>query len=355
MTHACFDPRELATFYPRGGRELLGAFHRWQPSDTIAWFEERGVTLKTEDDGRMFPVTDDSGTIVDCLLRAAERAGVTIRTGTGVKSVERSPGGGFHVRLVDGETVPCETLLLASGGTRSSAGFAIAQSLGHSIEPLAPSLFTFHIDDARLPGLEGVSVPAAEAQVKGTRLIARGPLLITHWGMSGPAILKLSSWGARELAACDYRFTLRLSWLAGKTPEQVYGELAASRRDHPKRHIASGNALGVPSRLWERLVAAAGITPEKIWTAVSNASLQALAAQLASAEFPVAGKSMNKEEFVTCGGVRLSEVDFRTMESKACPGLYFAGEILDVDGLTGGFNFQAAWSTGRLAGLAMAR
>jgi predicted Rossmann fold flavoprotein len=355
VTHACFEPRDLVGYFPRGGRELLGPFHRWQPRDTMAWFTERGVELKTEKDGRIFPVSDDSATIVDCLSRAAVKAGVKIHTGMGVKHADRTPTeSGYRITLTNGDVVTCGRLLLATGGGRSSAGFTIAQSLGHAIEPPVPSLFTFHSGDPRIRSLEGLSAPDVIAGVGGTRLTARGPLLVTHQGVSGPAILKLSSWAARELAALDYRFILNLNWVGGQTAAQVAVALNEARTAHPKRQIASGNPMGLPARLWERLVAAAGIVPETIWTSVSNAALNALAAQLAAGEFAVSGKSMNKEEFVTCGGVRLGEVDFKTMESKICPGLYLAGEVLDIDGLTGGFNFQAAWTTGWLAGQAMA-
>jgi predicted Rossmann fold flavoprotein len=353
VTHACFEPRDLVKGYPRGGRELLGPFHQWQSRDTVAWFAERGVELKTEADGRMFPVTDQSATVIDCLLAAAEKAGVVLRTGTGVKAAERA-GAGYRVLLSGGETLECDRLLLATGGGKASAGIAIAQSLGHAIEPLVPSLFTFHVDDPRLKGLEGLSVPDAGARLPGPRIATRGPALITHWGLSGPAILKLSAWGARELAACDYRFTLALNWRGGSTTAQVQAELAAGRTAHPRKQISSWNPVGVPARLWERLAVAAGIAPETVWTSVSKAALQALAQQVTAGEFLVTGKSTNKEEFVTCGGVRLAEVDFRTMESRRSPGLYLAGEVLDIDGVTGGFNLQSAWTTGRLAGLAMA-
>jgi len=261
----------------------------------------------------------------------------------------------YRVSLTTGETIDCDRLLLATGGGKSSAGLAIAQSLGHAIEPLVPSLFTFPIDDARLGGLEGVSVTDATARLPGTRISARGPALVTHWGLSGPAILKLSAWAARELAACDYKFTVAINWWGGGTAAQAQAELATARSAHPRRQITSANPFAIPARLWERLVGAAGIAAETAWTSVSNAALQALAVQVTAAEFAVSGKSLNKEEFVTCGGVRLAEVDFRTMESRCSPGLYLAGEVLDVDGVTGGFNLQSAWTTGRLAGLGMAR
>ncbi len=354
VTHACFDPRELIKGYPRGGRELLGPFHQWQSRDTVGLFEERGVPLKTEADRRMFPVTDDSATVIDCLLEAAKNAGVWLRTSAGVKAAERA-GTGYRVRLASGETLDADRLLLATGGGRSSAGLAIAESLGHTLTPLVPSLFTFHIDDPRIKGLEGLSVPDAAVTLRGSRLVQQGPMLITHWGLSGPAILKLSAWGARELAACGYAFTLGINWLGGARAEAVHAALTAARTAHAKRQIATWNPLGLPARLWERLVEAAGIAPQTVWTSVANAALQQLARQVTAGEFTVTGKSVNKEEFVTCGGVRLEEVDFRTMESRRSPGLFLAGEVLDIDGVTGGFNLQSAWTTGRLAGLALAR
>ena len=359
VTHACFEPRELVTRYPRGGRELLGAFHRWGPRDTIAWFADRGVALKTEADGRMFPVTDDSATIVDCLQRAASEAGVEVHTRLGVRrALGRPPGSDapplFQVTLTDDSNVACERLLLATGGNRASAGTLIAESLGHTIEPPVPSLFTFHIDDWRIDRFSGVSVESAALTVPGTKLAAEGPLLITHWGLSGPAVLKLSAWGARELAACNYEFSLRVNFVAPRSRDAVVQELAAQRGAQPRKQVTTWNPFGLPSRLWERLVETSGIAAGQTWSGVANSALQALADTLAASEFTVTGKSMNKEEFVTCGGVRLREVEFRTMESKLCAGLHFAGELLDIDGITGGFNFQAAWTTGRLAGLAMA-
>ena len=371
VTHACFEPRELVARYPRGGRELRGPLTRFGPADTVAWFAARGVELKTEADGRMFPVTDDSGTIVNCLQSAAAKAGVRVFTRSGLRQVERvdpNPLAGalppartlestratFQITLTTGEQITADRLLLATGGTQGSAGLKIAQSLGHTIEPPVPSLFTFNVADPRLQDLAGLSVPFASASVRGTKLCETGPLLITHWGLSGPAILKLSAWGARELHAAGYRFSLAVNWVAPRTLAQTQAELTAFRTANPKRQVATGNPFGVPARLWERLAAAAGFAPDAIWARAANSTLTALAAQLAAAEFAVTGKSTNKEEFVTCGGVRLREVDFATMESRVCPGLYFAGEVLDIDGVTGGFNFQSAWTTGWHAGRALA-
>lgn len=350
VTHACDEPAEFVRHYPRGGRELLGPLHRWGPRETVAWFAARGVALKAEADGRMFPVTDDSGTIVGCLQRAAAAAGVTLRTQCGVQAARA----GYEVELTPGGTVACDRLLIATGGNKDNAGFRIARQFGHTIEPPVPSLFTFHIDDPRLAGLQGVTVEHSEVSVGGAKLREEGPLLITHWGLSGPAILKLSAWGARRLHDRDYRFPLVVNWVAPRTPERTLAELGQVRAGHPRQRVAAWNPFGLSQRLWERLMAAAEITPAGPWTSVSNEALKALAAQLTRGEFAVAGKSLFKEEFVTCGGVRLEEIDFKTMESRLRPGLYFAGEVLDIDGVTGGFNFQAAWTTGWLAGHAMA-
>lgn len=368
VTHACFEPRELVRHYPRGGRELLGAFHRWQPRDTVEWFEKHGVALKTEADGRMFPITDDSQTIMDCLQGAAEKAGVCVVLRTGIKQVERvdpntlagktnalgTARSTFRVTLTSGEVVHGDRLLLATGGQKSNAGFEIARQLGHAIEPPVPSLFTFHIKDPRLADLSGVSVEDAVAAVRGTALEARGPLLVTHWGLSGPAVLKLSAWGARALHDCGYKFTLRVNWAPGFNAEALRAALDNARAAHPKKQIGTWCPAGLPLRLWGQLLVAAGIAPVMQWAVVPGAALRALAAQVGEGEFAVDGKSMFKEEFVTCGGVRLDEVDFKTMESRLVPGLHFAGEVIDVDGITGGFNFQAAWTGGWLAGRAMA-
>jgi len=357
VMHSCFDIPELAGNFPRGSRELIGPFHRFGPAETAEWFNGRGVRLKTERDGRMFPETDDSATVVDWLTRAAREEGVCLLTRCGVRSVSvvaGEGGGRFKVALSDGGEVRADRVLIATGGGRDSAGLSIARSLGHTVAPPVPSLFTFHVDDVRIGGLEGVAAPAAGVSVKGTRLSESGPVLVTHWGLSGPAILRLSAWGARELHAAQYRFTLVVNWAEPRTVEQARAALEGDRAAHPRRQVPTANPFGLPARLWERLVAAAGIAPGAVWASVSNELLRALAAQAASSEFAVTGKSLNKEEFVTCGGVRLGDVDMATMESRVCPGLFFAGEVLDIDGITGGFNFQSAWTTGWHAGRAMA-
>jgi predicted Rossmann fold flavoprotein len=357
VTHACADTGEFARGFPRGSRELIGPLHRFGPAETAAWFGDRGVELKTEGDGRMFPVTDDSSTVVDCLMRTAAQAGVRLITGNGVVAVSRRAGDAgrrFAVALSNGEEVLADRVLIATGGGKASAGLSMAASLGHSIIPPVPSLFTFRIDDRRLEGLEGVSAASTAVSVRGMRLRECGPVLVTHWGMSGPAILRLSAWGARELHGAGYRFTLAVNWAGGIAPEEARSRLESERAAHSRRQASTSNPFGLPARLWGRLVAAAGTAPEATWAAVSNDALRAIVLQVTASEFAVTGKSMNKEEFVTCGGVRLDEVDMATMESRICPGLHFAGEVLDIDGITGGYNFQAAWTTGWQAGRAMA-
>ncbi|MFI5338031.1 MAG: NAD(P)/FAD-dependent oxidoreductase, partial [Opitutales bacterium] len=304
VTHACFEPRELARRYPRGGRELVGAFSRWQPRDTVAWFTERGVALKAESDGRMFPVTDNSQTIIDCLQEAARRAGVLVRTNCGVKTVERAvraaasaagpgeptvpgtpasppaadPGSAYLLTLTTGETVAADRLLIATGGNRTNTGFGIARQHGHTIEPPVPSLFTFQIADPRLEGLAGLSVEDAATSVKDTPLKERGPLLVTHWGLSGPAILKLSAWGARRLHDSGYRFTLRVNWAPQFNPETLRSALERARAANPRKQVTTWCPVGLPLRLWEKLTGAAGLAPDAIWTGAGNTALRALAA-----------------------------------------------------------------------------
>jgi predicted Rossmann fold flavoprotein len=339
--------------YPRGGRELLGAFHRFQPRDTIAWFAARGVETKTEEDGRMFPITDDSATIAECLLTSADKAGVTVRLKTGLRAVEKTATG-FRLILTEGATAECERLIIATGGNKSSGGLAVAEHLGHSIIPPVPSLFTFHITDPRLADLAGISSENVVVTAPGTQLKTDGPILITHAGLSGPGILKLSAWGAREFAAKNYAFPITINWVPPQNRDSLIKTLSVIREQNARKQITTFSPVAMPQRLWERFVAAAGIAPTTPWAHVSNSGIQALATQLTAAEFKVEGKSMFKDEFVTCGGVKLSEVDFKTMESRLCPGLHFAGEVLDIDGVTGGFNFQNAWTTGYLAGTAAA-
>lgn len=342
-THACFDPRELSNRYPRGGKALIGPLTRFGPRETIAWFEARGVRLKTEFDGRMFPTTDSSQTIIDCLLRSAEKAGVRILESTGLDSAKRRAGGGFTLELSNSTTLECDRLVWAAGGCKP--GPHPAAELGHTLVPPVPSLFTFHIESPWLHALSGLSVPDATASIPGTPLKERGPILITHTGLSGPCILRLSAWGARTLHEKSYRFPLRIDWLPGQTPQQIQQSLHALRETHGARTLLRTAWNPLPARLWESLLAQTGIPADARWSTLSRGQSQSLARTLSGTEFEVSGKSMNKEEFVTSGGIPIAEVDLKTMQSRIAPGLYFTGEALDIDGITGGYNFQAAWTT----------
>ena len=351
VTHTpALDLRAFSGRYPRGERPLIGALHKFSPDDCVAWFQQRGVRLKTEADGRMFPVTDSSGTVIDCLLYEAKACGVLLNTRSGVEHARRRDAE-FQLELSNGTTATCDRLLLATGGARDAGGAEIAKSLGHTIEPPVPSLFALHIATHWLRELPGVSVPDVELTFGPAKLRERGPLLITHNGISGPVVLRLSAWGARALAERDYTFSMRINWLPNTRVEE---ELHARRTTEPKRHVIGSPIAPLPSRLWEQLVRAAGVPSEVIWTNLSREHAKALDEMLTRCDLPVEGKTLNKDEFVTCGGVRLQEVNFKTMESRILPRLYFAGELLDIDGITGGFNFQSAWTTGWIAGKAMA-
>jgi predicted Rossmann fold flavoprotein len=352
VTHALFDPRMFTTRYPRGERELISPFHRFSADDTIAWFEARGVRLKREEDGRIFPVTDSSETVIDCLIKEAKAAGVRLFTRKGIESARVQNQGGFDLKLNDGESTACDRLLLATGGCRSIGGAELARSLGHTIEPPVPSLFSLHVPAPWLRSLPGISVSAVELTVE--KLRERGPLLITHNGISGPAVLRLSAWGARILHEKNYRFSLLVNWVPHLSENDLRTEFQSRRQMEPTRRVNNSPIGAIPARLWESLVSNAGIFPETIWTSLTRAGMNELIRQLRATELEVDGKSLNKEEFVTCGGVRLREINFKTMESRVTPSLYFAGELLDIDGITGGFNFQAAWTTGWIAGHAMA-
>jgi predicted Rossmann fold flavoprotein len=354
VTHSCYDARQLAESYPRGGQALIGPFQRFQPRDVTAWFSERGVALKTEGDGRMFPITDSSQTIVDCLVNAARDAGVKTRLQVGLKSVTRPADSRFQLSLANGETLACDLLLLATGGCRSDEAVQLVESLGHHVEAPVPSLFTFNVDCGWLKRLSGVSLETVEVTVVGTGLRERGPILLTHWGLSGPVILRLSAWGARILQGLDYRFSAHINWLPKMNAETITAELSRRAERDGARRVVNTTLAPLSARLWEQLVLAAGVPMDMRWQALGRAARHRLVQQLIRTELSVTGKSTNKDEFVTCGGVRLNEVNFKTMESRICPGLYFAGELLDIDGITGGFNFQAAWTTGCLAGCAMA-
>lgn len=350
-THACFEPRELVKNYPRGSRELLGPFMQFGPEQTVAWFEQRGVRLKTEADGRMFPITDDSQTILDCLTRAAHKAGVRVLTSTRVEKIERDPANPNGHWKIGSE--PFDKIMLATGS--STTAWEWLRELGHTIVQPVPSLFTFNTKDIRLRDLAGVSVPMASLQIPGTKLAADGPLLVTHWGLSGPAVLRISAWGARDLNKEWYKFPLEINFFPDKNIEGVLLSFQKTKIESPKKQVRANPHFGLPARLWQQLVEAAGIGPERRWADLTKSDLQAVATQISAAQFQITGKSTFKEEFVTAGGVSLKEVNFKTFESRICPGLFFAGEVLDIDAITGGFNFQAAWTGGWLAGQAMSR
>jgi predicted Rossmann fold flavoprotein len=350
VTHHCFNPSDLVTYYPRGAKELRGAFSRFQPQDTVKWFAEHGVKLKTEPDGRMFPITDNSQTIIDCLINTAINNGVKLLTRTPVKSVTKQENQ-FFVTLKSGEIFKSDLLLIATGSNPS--GYSFAQSLGHKIIPPVPSLFTFKIKDQRLENLAGISVKNVQLKLGNTgkiRLEQQGDLLITHWGISGPVTLKLSAWGARILNENKYKLPLIINWISNYNQETLTQKILDIKENNSKKHIFSYSQFNLPKRLWQNLVKFVGISEQKTWAELSKKELNKLTEELTKGRYYIEGKGVFKEEFVTCGGVSLKEINFSTMESKKCPGLYFAGEILDIDGVTGGFNFQSAWTTGWIAG-----
>ena len=355
VTHHQFDPAALVKRYPRGAKELRGVLSKFGPRETMAWFEARGVKLKVEEDGRVFPTTDDSETVVRALLDEAARAGVEVRTGDTVK--EAAPAeGGLRVVLKGGEALDAAALLLATGS--NPQGLALARRLGHTVVPGVPSLFTFEVKDPRLEGLAGVSVERVRAKARlpdGSAFEQEGPLLVTHWGLSAHAVLRLSAWGARAFHASGYRGTLVVDWAPDVREDELRRRAEAMRADRPRGTVGAHPLVPeLPRRLWERLVEAAGGDVEMRWAEVPNRGVQKLVEELKRGAFPIQGKGPFREEFVTAGGVERKEVDWRTMESRLVPGLFFAGEVLDVDALTGGFNLQNAWSTGWLAGGGMA-
>lgn len=345
VTHACFDARELSKFYPRGEKQLLGPFTRFNPSNTIDWFLARGVEIKREEDGRMFPATDSSQTIIDCFLGEAKRLGVKIRMQTGVEEL-RIAEGALRIVTANNETINADAVIVTTGSSHSV--WKMLEQLGHKIIPPVPSLFTFNIKDERILGLEGLSVEQAQVSVINSKLSSVGPLLITHWGMSGPGILRLSAWGARDLAAVNHQFEIDVNWV-NKDFNTVKETLKLFKQNHPKKGVATTPLFGIPKRLWERLSTTIDKRQTTNFADLSNLHIESLARELTACRFKVSGKSTFKDEFVTSGGVDLAEVDFRTMQSKKVPNLFFAGEVLDVDAITGGFNFQAAWTTAFIA------
>ena len=341
VTHACFVPNDLVKFYPRGEKELKGPFHQFCSGDTIEWFEKRGVELKIEDDGRMFPVSNSSQTIIDCFQEAVKKLKIDVLTNQSVQELYKTET--YWKITTTQEVFTCEKIVMATGSNPKM--WEMLHNLGHSIIEPVPSLFTFNIKDPRIKDLMGLSA-LASVKVKKTKLEASGPLLITHWGMSGPGILRLSAWGARELAEKKYQFAIRVNCLNEKSFEEAIDLLKDIKEEHAKKLVTKYAHFELPKRLWENLVFAAGISEETKWADVTKKQLHSLIEQLTNGEFHVNGKSTFKEEFVTAGGIDLKEVNFKTMESKILPNVYFAGEILNIDAITGGFNFQNAWTSG---------
>jgi predicted Rossmann fold flavoprotein len=341
VTHACFVPNDLVKFYPRGEKELRGPFHQFCSGDTIEWFEKHGVKLKIEEDGRMFPVSDSSQTIIDCFLNTAKKYKIDILTGQSVQSIFRSEDS-WKVET-NHQTFRCNNLVMTTGSNPKI--WEMLEKLGHTIVPPVPSLFTFNIKDKRIKDLMGVSA-FASVKVKNSKLSASGPLLITHWGMSGPGILRLSAWGARELFDKNYQFILEVNWLNDATLEETESVLKELKLEHAKKVVTKKSPFDFPNRLWESLVLASEISTETKWADLSKKQLHHLALQLTNGQFQVNGKSTFKEEFVTAGGIDLKEINFKTMESKLLPKVFFAGEIVNIDAITGGFNFQNAWTSG---------
>ncbi len=344
VMHSCYEPRELTKYYPRGEKELRGPFHTFGSSENYEWFGKHGVDLKTEADGRMFPTSDSSQTIIDCFINLTKKLNILVLTGQSIQSIYRSDD---HWKIdTQNENFACRKLIMATGSNPKI--WNMLQQMGHSIIEPVPSLFTFNIKDPRIKDLAGLSAPAT-VKVHNTKLEASGPTLITHWGMSGPGILKLSAWGARILADLNYRFKIAVNWMDDVSMDDAIDMLSQIKNNNPKKLVTGKSSIALPARLWERLVQASGIGQDEKWADLSKAKIFNLAAQLTNCEFNVDGKSTFKEEFVTAGGIDLKEINFKTMESKILPEMYFAGEIINVDAITGGFNFQNAWTTAFLA------
>ena len=359
VTHACETAAQLVAHYPRGNKQLKAAFQQFGVAETIAWFAKRGVQLKTEADGRMFPTTDSSETIARALEDAARQAGVHILLNTAVEEIQPQATGGFHLTLSGAGAarhsglLQAGKVLIATGGNPKSANYDWLRALGHTIAEPVPSLFTFNVPNSPLSELMGVSVPQARVVLAGEKLQYEGPLLVTHWGVSGPAVLKLSAWGARRLSELSYVGTALINWIPNFTEDTLRLWLQQFRQENGKKTVAANPQFGLPQRLWRNLTEQAGINPEMRWSDLPAKAQNRLLELLLRSPLAVRGKTTYKEEFVTCGGVSLDEVDLKTMQSRHVPGLFFAGEVLDIDGITGGFNFQAAWTTGFLAGRVM--
>ena len=353
VTHACFDIDEMSKKYPRGGNFVRKAFHQFFTTSTIEWFKERGIALKEEKDGRMFPVTDSSQTIIDCLLNEVSKYGVEIMMNTEVKGLKHEAGT-FRIELSDLRHLTSDFVCIASGGYPKSSMFEWLRESGHTIEEPVPSLFTFNMPGHPIRELMGVSVENARIKITGSKLEQKGPLLITHWGLSGPAVLKLSAWGARELKERNWEFGIIVNWLAGENEQALKAKFQQLRFELASRKISNKNIFGLPQRLWDYLLEYSEVDKETRWADLPAKEANKLIKNLCNCEFDVKGKTTFKEEFVTSGGIKLNEIDHNTMMSKKIPNLYFAGEIMDVDGITGGFNFQHAWTSGFIAAKAIA-
>ena len=353
VTHACFDIAEMSKRYPRGQHFVKKAFHQFFATDTINWFEERGVKLKTEDDGRMFPVTDSSRTIIDCLLKEANKFRVEIMMNKEVKSLSVE-NGEWSIKLSDSRLLRADFVCVASGGYPKSSMFDWLKELSHTIEEPVPSLFTFNLPKHPITKLMGVSIEKAKVKINGTKLEEEGPLLITHWGLSGPVVLRLSAWGARELRVKNYELRININWLPDYNAETLKKKLQDLRNTNASQKVINKNSFGLPSRLWEFFAEQSGIKNEWRWADLPSTEQNKFIKNLCSYECEVKGKTTFKEEFVTAGGIKLNEVDANTMMSKKVTNLFFAGEVLDVDGITGGFNFQHAWTSGFVAAKSIA-
>jgi len=353
VTHACFDIAEMSKRYPRGQHFVKKAFHQFFTTDTISWFEERGVKLKTEDDGRMFPITDSSQTIIECLLKEANKFGVEILMNKEVKSLSMI-NGEWTIKLSDSRLLTSDYVCIASGGYPKSSMFDWLKELGHTIEEPVPSLFTFNLPKHPITKLMGVSVEKAKVKIQNSKLEEEGPILITHWGLSGPAVLRLSAWGARELKIKNYELRININWLPDYNEETLRKKMQELRNTNASQKIINKNSFGLPSRLWEFFAEQSGIKNEWRWADLPLTEQYKFIKNLCSYECEVNGKTTFKEEFVTAGGIKLNEVDANTMMSKKVTNLFFAGEVLDVDGITGGFNFQHAWTSGFVAAKSIA-
>ncbi|MEI7757793.1 MAG: NAD(P)/FAD-dependent oxidoreductase [Bacteroidota bacterium] len=353
-THACFEIPELAKKYPRGQQFLKKAFHYFNTTDTIQWFADRKVELVAEADGRMFPATNDSQTIINCLLNEADKYGVKVFMQTEIKVIEKKENQ-FVLFSANGKEFLADDLCIACGGFPKAVMFDWLVKLGHTIELPVPSLFTFNMPGNKISDLMGLSVPMATVKIMGTKLVEQGPLLITHWGMSGPVILKLSAWGARILADKSYQFTIMVNWLSNDTEQGLRESWHNLRNELAAQKMANKNPFGLPNRLWNYLLNLSEIKEETRWADLPSKEQNKLIKNLTAGEFTVNGKTTFKEEFVTCGGIKLNEIDPNTMQSKKVDHLFFAGEIMDIDGVTGGFNFQNAWTSGWIAANAISK